>query len=1301
MAVGLMPADFVELDDVARYPAAAAVVPVVYASFDGSGNQGGDVFKPSWITDTYPVLATLGNPQQLFWGTQACVLYLHNNLPAAPDPAERTRANGVFRRVWSMARRFDEHLPGPGGFSLIWAPPRGSEPLIEGKRVVSAVTRRISCAFSSPGVSKMMNELFTDFLAMGLDWSSGRPTALFQTQLVEISYTLSLEYPDFLAARNPNPQPGGLQVNPGPFIFEVSRPLFSYTPAADIFRLLGAPARNWGILEPARGGASVEPAAKLALLVIWTIFDSIAAALRPPARAEEEFGYNGRLLPTTANRQYFPANLARVWAKVLSLSIRGYSPSLYGNSFVDDLGFSLFTYARLSWARLVKDTKGFVVPAYLSRTRCVRNSLSIVRKWCKAGSAVRNARGPIPLRAYAPRTSNALKHAGAKFFEKLGIENTAEFTSSDIPMLVDLVMSRGGVRLTPLRGPYKFVIHFVDISQLLPDDCYVGAHTLYYLDGERQANPEAGLPYRVIHLIATPGHVFPMVPRAALKGDSKFEDFGASTILHERLIKPVEAKPLEDHPSIFVYDLETLNDGDGKQGNVVPYAAGLACVDDLARWKEDPADDSPEPLFIFQGEDCIQQMLLRLLETPSSDLVYLVAHNGGKFDHFHVIRSILDFPDGPYYSAAMLAQPIPKRGSKILSAGFTLRSNLNRAVSKTVVLRDTILYWPASLSRLGTDLGCETKKGEIAYEDVVSIETYMSSENEQLRALVAEYLRDDVRLLAEICTKLIEKFQELFNVFIFSKMTTASLTKLIYARDYYDPVQFPIYAPSLVLDEDYRRSYTGGKNVNHICGTIDTRNIEAPEGIVPEIGHFDAVSMYPSMMFLYTYPVGKHAEHLVDLDLEKTISWLQENASWGQDSANRSVLFCSLKQEPPDPGTPTAGPQLPARHSVENGPERLLFAWGQWSGWIPDFNLEFLLSCPSLRITDFHCERIHVYTSGRPFQRAVASLFSKKRELDRKLDAGGLDANTVLQYQSLRNVVKLFINSLYGIWAQKTSDTEMLEVVDSVKPGYLQGYFDSHRQCHISEYATQTVLKSRGVCVSSQRNVLLALCITAYARMELYRKEMLAASLPGCRNLYNDTDCLIVFYMRPANRPSFLEELYLEDPRAAVPRELGGWNDENGRGKIVRVTIVGLKCYYYEVETPGKENTDIVMHVRGWNRNWKFVEKTKELDEDGKTQTVFNLNYSEALLKREADKDPGFVPKVLTPFDLDKLVAGKRSRLVARFYNFKAGSRVLLGSPHVRNYEHRSLEVLTNKGRRGELVESPGIRFTVIEPHRV
>ncbi len=293
----------------------------------------------------------------------------------------------------------------------------------------------------------------------------------------------------------------------------------------------------------------------------------------------------------------------------------------------------------------------------------------------------------------------------------------------------------------------------------------------------------------------------------------------------KRLIEKVEhidSGNLNKH--ILHYDIETQYNNNHHQHT--PYIVGFCFYknDDII-YRE------------FCGDNCMREFYDFLGTDEVKHIKYVNAYNGAGFDHYYLFRIKMEGNE--------------KVGKFILNNGNILSAKIQ---GKKLI--DLCRHLTGTLSSNLKQNGCSIAKGEIDH----NLSKRWEETDVNRKGEVREYLKCDVLGLCELYEKVNEPIYSKYKINLCEKMTTSSNAFDIWRDNYLNEKIFLLDAEK---DKNVRQSIYGArcyKNKNRFTSTQFEKVIDGSisyDEITDYIFDADVVSLYPTAMSKYPYPVGK------------------------------------------------------------------------------------------------------------------------------------------------------------------------------------------------------------------------------------------------------------------------------------------------------------------------------------------------------------------------------------------------------------------------------------------------------------
>ena len=293
----------------------------------------------------------------------------------------------------------------------------------------------------------------------------------------------------------------------------------------------------------------------------------------------------------------------------------------------------------------------------------------------------------------------------------------------------------------------------------------------------------------------------------------------------KRLIESVEKTDMGLlNKEILHYDIETQYKNLNHQHT--PYIVGFCYYkNDALIYNE------------YYGDNCMKEFYDFLGSEEVKNIKYVNAYNGAGFDHYYLFRQKVEGTE--------------KVGNFILNNGNILSARIQ---GKKLI--DLCRHLTGSLANNLKQTGCSIAKGEINH----NLSIRWEETDEERKTQVREYLKCDVLGLCELYEKVNEPIYTKFKINLCEKMTLSSNAFDIW-RDYF--LKDKIFLLDAEKDKNVRQSIYGArcyKNKNRFKSKqyddIINKNITFEE-IDDYIFDADVVSLYPTAMSNFPYPVGK------------------------------------------------------------------------------------------------------------------------------------------------------------------------------------------------------------------------------------------------------------------------------------------------------------------------------------------------------------------------------------------------------------------------------------------------------------
>ena len=243
----------------------------------------------------------------------------------------------------------------------------------------------------------------------------------------------------------------------------------------------------------------------------------------------------------------------------------------------------------------------------------------------------------------------------------------------------------------------------------------------------------------------------------------------------------------------------------------------------------------------FEGDDCMDRFVDTLIEytDKNKDKKYYVnAYNGANFDHYFIWK--------------VLKSKDLKPDKFAISNG-----SLVMLEYKNFKCIDLCKHLQGTLSQNLKSFGCSIAKGEFDHDLACRWEDM----NETMRKQIREYLCADVMGLKELYEKVNETIFDKYKLNLSSYISTSSLTYTLWKQNINK--KYFIQLPSLEQEEGFRQAVRGGRTYLSKKRFISNEYADVMSGkkkfddINDYVVDTDVVSLYPTAMAKYEYPIGE------------------------------------------------------------------------------------------------------------------------------------------------------------------------------------------------------------------------------------------------------------------------------------------------------------------------------------------------------------------------------------------------------------------------------------------------------------
>ena len=557
----------------------------------------------------------------------------------------------------------------------------------------------------------------------------------------------------------------------------------------------------------------------------------------------------------------------------------------------------------------------------------------------------------------------------------------------------------------------------------------------------------------------------------------------------KRLIEKVEQtdKGLLNS-EILHYDIETQYMNLTHQH--IPYIVGYCYYDNDKKLIYDE----------FCGDNCMTDFYKFLGSDTVKHINFVNAYNGSGYDHYYLFREKIIGNE--------------KVGRFILNNGNILSAKIH---GKRLI--DLCRHLTGSLDSNLKQNGCSIAKGKIDHNLSVRWEDTDDERKQQVR----EYLRCDVLGLCELYEKVNEPIYNKFKINLCEKLTTSSNAFDIWRDNF---LKDKIFLLDAEKDVYVRQAIYGArcyKNKNRFTSTQYDKVINNElkfEDIDDYIFDADVVSLYPTAMSKYPYPVGK----------EKVTNIYR---------SDKLGIYKITYKTPKN----LLNPILPRKED-----KKLIWDLNDGSGWYSSVDIENAKSKGYVItvITGYYWEE-----SGYIFKDYIEEFYQMKQNAKKGTPA--------------YNTAKLYLNGLYGKMLQRPNHSKDIIIKSAQEFWTLLNKNIIQEMSSVGNTWLVKYLPKPEFVTSSgaEKPTQLGVFILAYSR------KIMSEHYDKCGNTmdrlpyYYDTDSLNI-------HSSCLDKVKID-------KSLGGIDDDVG-GKVIKAIYIAPKMYAFQYITPDNK---IKYHFRG------------------------------------------------------------------------------------------------------------------------
>lgn len=449
-------------------------------------------------------------------------------------------------------------------------------------------------------------------------------------------------------------------------------------------------------------------------------------------------------------------------------------------------------------------------------------------------------------------------------------------------------------------------------------------------------------------------------------------------------------------------------------------------------------DDKKGKVNVFYGKDCMVQFLKYLATTAGG---YIWFHNGSRFDFLFVVRALLQHQEQLGYFTEKKHLELLQKGTRVI--GFTL--NFGR---KKMIFRDSYMFLTSSLARLCKDFGVpeELSKSDFDHTKVFDWNSAMKHNVE-----ASKYCMLDVLALEEIYKRFQTVMWEICPIPICKSMSLPGhgleIWKNLLGKERLEKIH-------ISTPEEYkicRNAYAGGR-------VMLTRPMFVSKNVDDYLVMVDVVSLYPTVMKKYKFPVGKPTITQLNEDwVEIYKSTPKDRSIWCVDIVcpkDILVAFLMCKQNADEPAKQTLedknGVWITGVELVEAEllGYKVIKAYSvlQW----PDTEFvfgEYIDVMFALKQKHSHNKNSAGYQSGKGGMNAVSGKFGQKVVTQRTTVALNLSDNKLFSETTIDVEPLLALNKdkIQGYFITNADNKE------PTLPTYLSVFILSHARVYMSE----------------------------------------------------------------------------------------------------------------------------------------------------------------------------------------------------------------------------------------------------------
>lgn len=386
----------------------------------------------------------------------------------------------------------------------------------------------------------------------------------------------------------------------------------------------------------------------------------------------------------------------------------------------------------------------------------------------------------------------------------------------------------------------------------------------------------------------------------------------------------------------------------------------------------------------YYGLDCADKFVkdLRVYVQGRRRNMIIYAHNGGRFDFYLVLKTLLN--SSFHYINSII------RGTKIYRMSFFCILDSKTRVK--IEFQDSFALIPQSLKTATESFKCDHVKLEVYDPGFKWSHITMENYSNYIPKLET-YLKYDCRSLYDLVLKFKTWILENLHLNIYNNCSLSSISKEYFLRNYYDAEDYPIYNLGHYHYRKLHKGYMGGK-----CEA-------AGEGYHENVFPYDFNSMYPAAM-LGDFPYGKpeRVDFSKPFDLYDFFGFIK-------------VKVTSIKDD---------------RGPIDTFGPRVLPLKTQTGLWYPDMDIEQKIWLCSDELQAF--SHYYYWSPLKAFQYEKTPLFANfVKDLYRLKQEASISGDAVK-----RQISKLLLNSGYGFWGLKAEPRTIIQMDQKTDPEHIK-----------------------------------------------------------------------------------------------------------------------------------------------------------------------------------------------------------------------------------------------------------------------